>query len=771
MTVKIGIDVGGTFTDLVAALPDRGQVLHHKEPSTPGDPSLAVVTGMATLLSRADLGADQVTGVTHGTTIGLNAIIQRRGARIALIVTEGYRDVLEIGRSRMPSSFDLYAGKEEPLVPRERIVEIAARLAPGGAPATVPDEGELDRVAARVAASGADAAALIVLHGYADPSFEEGIAERLRDRLPGLPLMAAATIWPEVREYERALVACLNAYIQPLMREYFARLESGLTGLGVTAPIFISASNGGSLSLRSAAERPIETVLSGPASGVTAAVRLATAAGVGNIVTFDMGGTSSDIAVTVGGSPEFATHTTVGGLPLIVPVIAVNAIGAGGGSVIWADEHGVLKAGPDSAGADPGPVAYGRGGTRPTVTDCYLVTGVIDPATFLGGRMPLDAAASAKALDDLSTTLAVPRTQDDGPARAHADSPTRASVPHRIDDGTPGAPSEQGGTPARASVTRDTLAHAGRRTDSEPPAHRTLDNTPDGALEGAHAVAAGALRVATAGMATELQKIMAQRGLDPREFTLVPFGGAGPTHAALLAAEVGIGHIVVPPDAATFCALGAAGADLRRDLARSLRRRLDDAGAVRLREVLSGLATEARTWLTAQNRDGGPTEEPAAETGTVTLSCSADMRYSGQAYELRVALPSEWLDGGDGLDAAVIAEAFHTEHERLYGFRDATAPIELGTARLAVTGAAGPMPAVAVPPGAGAPRPGRRRDILLGDTWHTADVHSRVLLGAGDAFDGPAIVEQDDTTVLVPPGWSVSVDAAGNLHLHLRGRN
>ncbi|MGW6505807.1 hydantoinase/oxoprolinase family protein [Nonomuraea angiospora] len=699
---RIGIDVGGTFTDLVASVPERGLVVHHKEPSTPADPSLAVADGLAALLARADLRPEEVTGLVHGTTIGLNAVIQRRGARIALVVTEGYRDILEIGRSRMPSSFDLYAGKEEPLVPRNLIVEISARLGPGGAPVAEPDAAELDRVAARLRATGADAAAVVILHGYTDPAFEEGVAAGLRERLPSLPVTASATVWPEVREYERALVACMNAYIQPLMRDYFARLEGRVRGLGVSAPIFISASNGGSMSLRSAAERPVETVLSGPAAGVAAAARL----GAGAIVTFDMGGTSSDIAVSVDGSPELATHTTVGGLPLIVPVVAVHAIGAGGGSVIRVDGQGVLKVGPGSAGADPGPAAYGRGGDRPTVTDCYLATGLIDPRTFLGGRMPLDAGASFKALSGIAPHLASGGERGE-PASGDATGPDGA-------DGDVAGPGGPGGEVA------------------------------------AYQVAASALRVATAGMATELQKIMAQRGLDPRRFALVPFGGAGPTHAAMLAEEVGIAHIVVPPTAATFCALGAAGADLRRDFARSLRRPLDAASATRLAGVLAELSAQAREWLAEQDGGAGPRGR---------LSFAADMRYSGQAYELRIA-----LDPGR-LDAGTVSEAFHAEHERLYGFRDQGATVELGTARLGVVGPAAELPPAAVPPGTGAPRPAARRRVLLAGAWHDARVHLRESLGVGDAFDGPAIVEQDDTTVVVPPGWSADVDEVGNLHL------
>ncbi|WP_329069508.1 hydantoinase/oxoprolinase family protein [Streptomyces sp. NBC_01429] len=685
---RVGIDVGGTFTDFVLALPgDPRGLLHHKEPSTPDDPARAVADGIAAVLGRAGLDAADLASITHGTTIGLNAIIQRRGARIALVVTEGYRDILEIGRSRMPSSFDLHAAKEEPLVPRDRIVEIPARLGPDGRAVRTPSDAELARVAEELAATGAEAAAVLVLHGHTDPAFESEVTRRLGALLPEMPLTSSAAIWPEVREFERALVTCLNVYIQPLMRRYFDRLETLLDGLGVTAPVYIAASNGGSLSLRSAVERPIETVLSGPAAGVTAATRLGRAAGISRLVTFDMGGTSSDIAVAVDGEPEFATHTTIGGLPLILPVVAVSAIGAGGGSVVRADEHGVLKVGPESAGAAPGPVAYGRGGTRPTVTDCYLHTGVIDPATFLGGRMTLDAPAAARALGEVAEGLGF------------------------------GSGSDDGGT---------------------------------GTGTGADRAADGALRVATAGMAVELQKTLAGRGLDPAEFTLVPFGGAGPTHAAVLAEEVGIREIVVPPTAATFCALGAVGADLRRDFARSLRRELDGASVAALDAVLAGLEEQARDWLAGQG--------PAA--GAAELTLAADMSYRGQAYELRVPLPAP-------LTQDALREAFHTEHERLYGFRDTDAAISLGTARLAISSAGPEIVPAAVPVTARTepPVPTGHRTVLLAGDRVTAEVHRRDALRPGQTLTGPAVVEQDDTTVLVPPEWTAGVDPLGNLRL------
>ncbi|MFC7066767.1 hydantoinase/oxoprolinase family protein [Brucella rhizosphaerae] len=674
---RIGIDVGGTFTDFVLFDPDRKNLIHYKEPSTPEDPSQALIVGLQSLLKKADLGADQIDTLMHGTTIGLNAIIQRRGAKIALIVSEGYRDILEIARSRMPSSFDFHASKEEPLVPRHRIIEIGARLSANGTTTQIPDDTALEEIATQLNALDVDAAALVLINGYTNPSVETELAQKISAKTNGLSITSAAAIWPEIREYERTLIACLNAYIQPLMQRYFDGLKTGLARDGVHAPILVTASNGGSLSIGSAQERPVETILSGPASGVMAAARLAATSGVRAIITFDMGGTSSDIAVAQDGSAALATKTDIGGLPLVLPVVDVSAIGAGGGSIVWVDDHGVLKVGPRSAGAMPGPISYGRGGTEPTITDCYLTLGYIDPAGFLGGRMQLDSVPAAAAL---------------------------AEVGNRI-------------------------GFHGENAAAE--------------------AAQGSLAVTTAGMATELYKTLAARGLDPATFALVPFGGAGPTHANLLAEEVGIARIVVPPAAGTFCALGAAAADLRRDFVRSLRRELDEATATTLAGTFETLAAEGNDWLD---------QEGEQSTGRL-FEKAADMRYVGQAYELRVAL--------NDVDASVhaISEAFHREHERIYGFRDGTAEVELGTARLAVIGVTPDLAAQEFPEGDGTPKIKGKRRLFHKGAWLNADIYDRDSFRAGDQVHGPAIIEQDDTTTILLPGWIANCDKTGNLHL------
>ncbi|MCZ4353987.1 hydantoinase/oxoprolinase family protein [Roseovarius aestuarii] len=670
--LRIGIDVGGTFTDFVMADAETGRVALFKEPSTPDDPSRAPIEGLKKLLAREEMGPADVAGLMHGTTIGLNAIIQRRGAKIGLIVTKGYRDVLEIARCRMSSSFDLHAEKEVPLVPRARVIEINARFDRDGNLTQRPDAAELDRVAAELAGLDLDAAALMLINGYGDPEAEGRIADELTARLKTLPISSAAMIWPEIREYERTLVACLNAYIQPMMSDYFDRLGKGLAQIGVTAPLLVTASNGGSLSAASAVARPVETILSGPASGVMAAVRQAAQSGMESIITFDMGGTSSDMAVATEGTAGIATRTDIGGLPLVLPVVDVNAIGAGGGSIVWADAQGVLKVGPHSAGAHPGPVSYGQGGAEPAVTDCFIACGFIDPDNFGGGTMPLDADAARAALEDVAARIGM-----------------------------------QG---------KDCAAR----------------------------LAQGALAVASAGMAGSLFRTMAERGLDPRDFVLLPFGGAGPTHANLLAEEIGITRILVPQAAGAYCAMGAAGADLRRDFVRSLRYEVTPETAAMAEATFTALQADGDAWLDAELPD---LAERRAER-------SADMRYAGQAFELRVTLD-------EGADATAYAEAFHREHERIYGFRDTTAPVEIGTIRLAMIGAGLPL-APSTATGDGAPVRATR-DIFHKGEWHAARIYDRAALGQGAILPGPSVVEQPETTTVILPGWAATVDAQGNL--------
>jgi N-methylhydantoinase A len=604
--LRIGIDVGGTFTDFVLLDARSGRLVHHKEPSTPADPAAAVEAGIGTLLARGGIAAGDVGLVAHGTTIGLNAILQRRGAKVGVVTSMGSKDLIEIGRVRMADPYGFFALPEEPMLPRDRVVELGARVGSRGELEVVPDAAELDAAAKVMADAGVEAVCVVLMNAYLAPAFEAGIAGELASRLPGVPVAASTSIWAEAREYERCTVAVMNAFIAPIMRGYYDRLERDLATGGFTAALTITTNNGGAIDIGTAYQRPVDSILSGPASGVVAAIDAARRAGVANIVTFDMGGTSADIAIADGASPEITTSTMLGESPLMLPVVNVGAIGAGGGSILHVDAGGLLKVGPASAGADPGPACYGKGGSEATITDCYLALSILDPDNFAEGRLQLSVEASAAALGRLAERLAF-----DGPA----------------------------------------------------PAQR---------------VAEAALRVASSMMATEVRKALARRGADPKQFTLVPYGGAGPTHAALLASEAGIESILIPPSPGTFCALGAAVSDLRRDFVKSVRLHLDaipsEAQEATLDKAVAELLEEARQWMAAI--------PDRVENWSVQVA--ADLHYPRQAFDLTVTHSD--YSTGDALGARLL-KLFHEAHQAIYSFSEPNSPAEIGRIVLSAVGA------------------------------------------------------------------------------------
>ena len=683
---RIGVDVGGTFTDFVLADPSTGALVRYKEPSVPSDPSLSVARGLPALIERAGVRAEEVELLVHGTTLLVNAIIQRRGARVGLVVSRGHRGVLEIGRMSLDNSFDFTLRKEEPLVPRNLVFEAGTRILADGRITERSSPAELDRLAADLAAAGVEAVTVLLINSYAFPEAEREVAQALRRRLPGVPVTESARIWPEQREFERGLVAIMNAYVQPIMDAYLRRLVERVTEAGVTAPIYITASNGGTLSIETARERPIDTVLSGPASGLVAATRIARTLGRTGIITVDLGGTSCDLALNRGEEPEYATSTRVGDYPLVVPVVNVRAIGAGGGSIVWVDPQGVLKVGPESAGAVPGPVCYGGGGTRPTITDCYLLIGFIHPEHFLGGRMRLDGDAARASMDAIAARLGL--------------------------------------------EGRDRAARA----------------------------AEAALRVASAMMANELAKGLARRGAEPGEFALMAFGGAGPTHANLLAEEAGIGTFVVPPGPATFCALGAVLADVKRDYVRSRRVRFSDGApaAAELAAIFRELEERASSWIASEGE----------LLGEIVFDGALDMRYSGQAFDLQVPIPESLRREPD---LGGLSELFHLQHERIYGFRDPESHVEASTERLRVTGRI-PPPEIAAVPERGLPEPFDTRRVYVAGRYLSVPVYARRELGRGAAITGPAVIEQEDCTVWVLPGWNAAVHRTGSILVHRSAR-
>jgi N-methylhydantoinase A len=670
MGLSLGIDIGGTFTDLVTMDQETGQMRLLKTPSIPEHPSRAVITGVEAMVAQFDIDPAAITYFVHGTTLALNTIIQRTGAPTGLLVTRGFADILELQRLRLPNPHHFNADRPQSLIPRNLVREIDERMLATG---EVYSPLAIDSVigsARELASLGVQAIAVCFLHAYRNPAHELAATEAIREACPQLYVCCTSEIWPQQREYERALITVINAYVGSKMRTYFDSLEREVSGLGMPSRVLSTKSNGGVMTARSAGETPVQTLLSGPASGVIGASFVGRLAGSERLLTFDMGGTSADIAV-VNGEIALSTTNKAGDFPLIMPAVDVSSIGAGGGSVVWTDALGVLKVGPESAGADPGPACYGRGGTRPTVTDAYVVSGILDPARFLGGAMPLDA-----------------------------------------------------------DLARSAIATIG--------AHLGLS-----AEDAADAV----LQVATSNMYAEFVPALAQHGVDPTEFALLPFGGAGPTHAFMLADEVGLKRVMVPCNPGTLCALGCLVADLRAEFVRTIFAECSRVPHETLPHAFAATEAEARAWLDAQD----------VAVDEITLLRSADMRYRGQSFEISVDLPRS---ADTGID---LAAAFHTRYKQIYGYADPTAEAEVINIRSTIIGRVRKPQMARIGRANGAVRPRGMRGVRYDGMTLEAAVLDRADLLAGARFEGPAVVEQYDTTTFVTPGWTVAVDVFGNL--------
>jgi N-methylhydantoinase A len=669
----LGIDIGGTFTDFTLYDTETQHVTGLKVASTPPHFARAVEDGLDRLAGEHRIDPGAIDVVVHGTTIAVNTLIQRTGARLGLLVTEGFRDVLEIQRLRLPNPLDLYGNRPEPLIPRARVAEIRERLRAGGQVDTALDEATVTTAARQLAGQGVEGLVISFIHAYRDASHERRARALAEAAAPGVPVSASHEVWPEAREYERTALAVMNAYVQPKVRRYLEGFEAALTARGVPAVPYVTKSNGGIMPVAAARTETVSTLLSGPASGVIGAAYVATAAGLGNLITLDVGGTSADIAVVEEGRPRYSTAEQIGGIPVMMPVVGVTAIGAGGGSVAWVDEVGVPKVGPQSTGASPGPACYGRGGKEATLSDAFLVCGFLDPERFLGGRMRLDRSLAEDAIQRFADRLGM----------------------------------------------------------------------------SLHEAAESVVRVAVSNMYAAFTKILSRAGVDPRDFALVAFGGAGPLVGSLLARDVGIPTVFVPRAPGTLCALGAITTDILNDAVRTVYGRLDALDLAALAGEQRGLERELLAWIDAHR----------IAVERTTFRHGADMRYVGQSYEIEVPADPAWLAGGD---RGRLLEAFHRAHERVFGHADPHAPVEVVNLRVQLRGVRPRVPLVEVAAGTGATATGARRVWLEGRPAQ-AQVYERASLGRGDRVVGPAIVEQADTTVLVPAGDAATVDRFGNL--------
>ncbi|KAA0911344.1 hydantoinase/oxoprolinase family protein [Pusillimonas sp. ANT_WB101] len=677
MAIRIGVDSGGTFTDLCTFDENTGELSVSKIASTPHDPSEGIAEGVRNMLRDVGRRAQEVSFLGHGTTVGTNALIQLKGTKTALVVTEGFRDLLEIGRQKRPSLYDLYADKPVVLVSRDLRFEISERLKFDGSVVTPFDLDGLEEIIETIRGSEAKAVAVCFLYSFINNQHEALIKQRLQDALPGVFISVSNEVAPEFREFERMSTVVVNAYLGPIMKTYIDRLKHRLDDFDLVVEPKLTQSNGGVISFESASKFPVRTVLSGPSTGVVSAQKIAKMIGLEDIITFDMGGTSSDVALLINGTCNLSSHSEVHGYPLKVPMLDIHTVGAGGGSIAFVDEGGLMKVGPESAGAFPGPICYGNGGTSVTVTDANIVLQTLNPERFLDGKMQVQREKSVDAIQVLADQLGI------------------------------------------------------------------------GLMETAH----GVIAVATSNMAKAIRVISTQRGYDPREYPMMAFGGAGPLHAARLARELEIKKIVVPLYPGVLCAMGLLLTDLSTNFMATKILGMDDKPLVELQAIFSRLFEDAEQWFVA--------EDVQLEDRDTELYM--DMRYVGQNYELPIKVSKNFADEADLLSAK---EAFMQAHHKQYGF-SGDDPIQLVTYRLVATGKTKhiPLKQHAVKSGDASQAVRDTRDVWYSEhkDWRKTTIYDRSLLQAGDRFQGPAIVEQMDTTTVILPGMSVEVDCYLNL--------
>jgi N-methylhydantoinase A len=684
--IRVGGDVGGTFTDIIF-IDEHGTIGVRKVLSTPDDYSRAIVEGVAEHLAEQGQTPDVVTAIEHGTTVATNAILERRGGRVGLLTTKGFRDVLEIRRVRLPKLYDITWKKPEPLVPRHLRREVDERMGAFHRMVKPLDEDSARTAIEDLKAQGVEAVAICFLHSYADPAHERTVAEMARDTFEYVSV--SSDVLPEMREYERTATTVLDAYVKPLVSRYLGNLELNLGKQGVTAPIRVMQSGGGLISAAASAERPVGIIESGPAAGVIAAAEAGRILGLSNLITFDMGGTTAKTSVIedgeitlsaeyeVGGDLSQASRLIKGGGHLIrIPAINISEVGAGGGSLAWIDAGGIPRVGPRSAGADPGPVCYGLGGDQPTVTDANLVLGYLNPEALLGGDLPMDAAAAAKALDmHIATPLGLTRLE----------------------------------------------------------------------------AAAGVHRVANATMQRAIRSVTIERGRDPRDFVLIAFGGSGPVHAAHLAQSLEVRRIVIPPFPGMFSALGLLVADVERLFMASHLCRLDDYDQATIDSAFAELERQARD---AFQREGFVDQD-------LSLERLVDLRYRRQIHEMTIPFSPSMLETAQ----EALGEAFRREHKRTYGYAIDGEPVEIVTLKVRARGLGNwrsPPAWDRMATGKSA-LTGQRAAYFAGDEVDVPVLNRASL--EGPPRPGPIIVEEYDSTVVVPPGWTTRRDQTGFIFL------
>ena len=666
---RVSADIGGTFTDIVVE-PSEGPVFVGKVATTPENPAGGVINGIKDLVP--DLS--EVDFFVHGTTVGINAFLERKGERVLLITTAGARDSYTIARGDRHTLYELRYRKPEQLVPRRDVHEVRGRLAWDGKVLEPLNHPDFEPIVEKISSQGINAVAVCLLHAYAFPEHELEARDILAKALPDVSISLSHEVAREWREYERASSAVMNAYIAPVVQRYLSSLQQELLDMGMAATVHIMQSSGGVTTADSARKSPVFTLLSGPVGGTIAGTELSANTDRPNLLCIDMGGTSFDLSLVIDGKANTTLETELEGLPLLMSVVDIQTIGTGGGSIAWM-ENGAMRVGPHSAGAIPGPACYGRGGKEPTVTDANLFLGRLGPKSLLGGEMSLDEAAAREAIERLA---------------------------------------------------------------------------PEAGLEPT-AFAEGILAISNAAMADAMRTITVSQGVDPRQFTLVAFGGAGPMAAASLAEELDIPEVLIPRFPGTFSAWGMLQTDLRHDFTKSFFRPADSVEVTELEKAYTVLEAEGKENISKE----GVAEED------ISYQRSADMRYTGQEYTINVRVPAT-------IDMAKIISDFHATHQRRYGHSSPDAPIELVNLRVAAFGALTKYSqSGGLKTDGGDPVIGERQAVFNG-VPHKTPVLSRDSFAASFQTDGPAIIEEQSATTVVPPDWQVEVDAQGSIVMRRR---
>lgn len=662
---RVAADIGGTFTDFVIEDQQSGEVRIGKVPTTPDNPARGILNGVNQLIDDPK----DIEFFVHGTTVGLNAFLERKGARVLLVMTAGVSDTYTIARGHREELYKLHYRKPKQLVPRKDVHEVVERLGPDGAVVAPLDVSSLDPIIEKVKAENIPAVAICLLHAYVNPAHEREVAEVLSRELPGVSISLSHSVAPEWREVERASSTVMDAYVAPVVELYLATLKKEFLEVGMSQTIHVMRSNGGVMTDVHASRHPITTLLSGPVGGSIGGVELSKSTGLKNLLCVDMGGTSFDLSLVVDGQPELSNETVLQGLPLLMSIINIDTVGAGGGSLAWV-ENGGLRVGPQSAGSVPGPVCYGRGGTQPTITDANLFLGRLGQESLLNGDMTLDMASTEKAFEKLGEEIGLSATE----------------------------------------------------------------------------LAEGMIAIGNAKMADAMRTITVGRGIDPRDFTLVAFGGAGPMHAVELARELDIKQILIPNFPGTFSAWGMLQSDIRHDFAATHYAISDDVDISQIAVLFDGMLNDGSKTLT----------EEGVERGQMEFIRSVDLRYVGQEYTINVPL-SEDLDLNSAIDA------FHDLYQARYGHALHGSPVEIINLRLT---AVGHLERAKVSNTAKTDMQdplASHRDIIFNGQSHHAPIYKREALPNTELFQSPAVVEETSATTIIPPGYTFSIDDIGNL--------